>query len=90
MFTNIPTMGQVIPWIPSQSCMSMGTCAKGRIGARAHKAVLCKNVDVLGKTKQAKNDVHQPLYFPYCLDWTLIWPLASRTSLGGTALLAKF
>ena len=52
MFANILTMGQVLPWIPSQSCMHMGTCAKGSIGARAHKAILYKIVDILGKLKQ--------------------------------------
>ena len=67
MFTNILTMGQVLPWIPSQSCMHMGTCAKCRIGARAHKAILYKTVDMLGKTKQAIHDVPRALYLPYCL-----------------------
>ena len=44
MFTNILTMDQVLPWIPSQSCLHMGTCAKGSLGARAHKAMLYQKV----------------------------------------------
>ena len=51
MLTNILTMGQVLPWIPSQSCMHMGTCGNVRIGARAHKAILCEIVDMLGEIK---------------------------------------
>ena len=90
MFTNILTMGQVLPWIPSQSCMHMGTCEKSRFGASAHEAILCKIVDRLGKIKQAIHDVLHALYFPYCLGSRLIWPLASRTSLRAKAIFAKF
>ena len=90
MFTNILTMGQVLPWIPSQSCMHMGTCAEGRIGARAEKAILCKIVDLLGTIKQATHDLLRALYFPYCLDWMLISALAWRTGLGGATIFPNF
>ena len=90
MFTNILTMGQVLPWIPSQPCMHMGTCAKGRVGAHAHKAMLYKIVHRFEKIKQTIHNIHHSLYAPYCLGWKLIWPLASRTSLGAMAILAKF
>ena len=52
MFRNIFTLGQVLPLIPSQSCMHMGLCAKGRFGVRAHNAILYEIVDRLGKHKQ--------------------------------------
>ena len=90
MFTNILTMGQVLPWIPSQSCMHMGTCAKGRIGAHAYKAILYIIVDKVGKIKQAMHAVLRAIYFPYCLGLRLISPLASRKCPGATAILAKF
>ena len=89
MFTNILTCGQVLPLIPSKSCMHMGTCAKGRFGTRAHKGILYKRVDGLRKVKQAIHEVFCSLYVPYCLGLRPIWPLASRTSLGATAILAK-
>ena len=44
---------RVLPLIQSQSCMHMGTCAKGRFGGRAHKAILYKKADRLGRIKQA-------------------------------------
>ena len=47
MFTNILTMGQVVPWLPSQSCMHVDTCAKGRFVARAHKAISYEIVDIV-------------------------------------------
>ena len=90
MFANIPTMGQVLPWIPSQSCMHMGTCAKSSMRVRAHKAVLYEIVDGLGIIKQAIHSALRALYVPHCLGSRLIWPLASRTSLGATVILAKF
>ena len=90
MFTNILTLVQVLPLIPSQSCMHMGTCAKGRFRACAHKGLLYKIVDRLGKVKQAIHNVFRALYLLYCLGSRLIWPLAARTSLGATAILAKF
>ena len=89
MFTNILTLGQVLPLIPSQSCMHMGGCAKGRFGAGALKAILYKIVDRLGEMKQAMHDVLLALYVPYCFSSRPVWPLASRTSLGATAILAK-
>ena len=89
MFTNILTMGQVLPCIPSESCNHMGTCAKGRIAARAHKAILYKIVDMLAKFRQAMHDVILALYFLHCLGSGIISPLASRTTLGATAILAK-
>ena len=57
MLTNILTMAQVLPWIPSYSRMHMGTCAKGRIGARAYKAIMYEIVHMLGKIKQGIHDV---------------------------------
>ena len=54
MFTNMLTMGQVVSWIASQSCMHMGS---------AHKAILCKIMDKLRKIKQAMHDVLRGLYF---------------------------
>ena len=89
MFTHILTMGQVLPWIPSQSCMHMGTCAKGRFGARAHKAILYKILHMLGKIKQTIRDALRALYAPYCLGSRLMWPLASRRSLGGKVVLSN-
>ena len=65
MFANILTMCQVLPWIPSQACMHTGTCAKGSLGARAHKAILYKIVDMLGEIKQAINDALRALHIPY-------------------------
>ena len=62
----------------------------GSLGARAHKAILCERVARLGKIKQTIHDERPALYFPYCPGSRLIWPLASRTSLGATALLAQF
>ena len=56
MLTNMLTMGGVLPWIPSQSCMHMSTYAKGRNGALAHKAMLYKIVDGLGKIEQVMHD----------------------------------
>ena len=53
VFTNILTLGQLLPLMPSQSCMHMGTCAKGRFSARARKAILYKIVERLEKIKQA-------------------------------------
>ena len=47
MFRNILIMGHILLWIPSQSCMHIRTCAKGSLGARAHKAILYKMVDRL-------------------------------------------
>ena len=90
MFTIMLTMGQVLPWITSQSCMHMGTCAKGRNGACAHKATLYEIVDELGKIKQALHDVLRGLYFSYCLNERLISSFASRLSFGATAILANF
>ena len=58
MFTSMLTMGQVVPWIPSHLCMHMGTCAKWRNGRRAHKAILYKIVDKLGKIKQGFCTLH--------------------------------
>ena len=65
MFANILTMCQVIPWIPSQSCMHTGTCAKGSLGACAHKAIFYKIVDMLGEIKQAIHDALRALHIPY-------------------------
>ena len=90
MFTNTPTMGQVLPLIPSQSCMHIGTCTKSSSGALADMAILYKVVDKLGKFKQAIHHVCRALYFAYCLDWSLILPWASRKSFGATAVFAKF
>ena len=90
MFTNILTMGQVLPRIRSESCMHMGTSAKGRIGARAHKAILYEIVDLLVKVEPAIRDVLHAPYLLYCLSWRIISPLTSRTSLSATATLAKF
>ena len=64
MFTNILTMGPVLPWIPSQSCMHMGTCPKGRIPAGAQKAILYKTVDILEKVGQGMPNVPCALYSP--------------------------
>ena len=90
VLTNTLTLGQVLPWIPSQSCMHMGTFGKVRIGARAHKAVLYMIVDLLGKIERAIQSVPHALYSPYCLDSRVIPPLAWRSSFGPTATLAKF
>ena len=57
MFTNILTMGQVVPWIRSEPCMHMGTCAKGRIGAPALEAIFYRIVGMLGKIKQAMHNI---------------------------------
>ena len=89
MFTNMLTMGQVIPCIPSQLCMHRGTCANSRNGARAHKAILHKIVYVLGKIKQAMHNVLRGVYVPYCRGSRLILPSAARTRLGAMAILAK-
>ena len=90
MFTNILTLGEVLPLIPSQSCMHMGWCAKGRFGARAHMAMSYKLVDRLGKIKQARHKVLHALYVPYPFSSRPIWLLASSRSLGTMAVLAKF
>ena len=90
MFTNILTMGQVLGWIRSQSCMQMATYAKGRNAACAHKAIFYQIVDELGKIEAAMHNVLRGLYFPYRLASRVISPLASRTSLGATAILTKF
>ena len=89
MFTNIPTLGQVLPLIPSQSCMHMGWCAKGRFGARAHEAISYELVDRLGKIKQARQKVLHALYVPYPFGSRPIWLLASKTSLGTTAIFRQ-
>ena len=90
MFTNILTMGQVLPYLLSQPCMHIGTCAKGRVGARAHKIILYKIVDRREKVKQTIHNVLHALYLQYCLVTRLIFPLARRTGLGATPILAKF
>ena len=90
MLTNMLTMGQVVPWIPSQSCTHTGTCANWINCTCAPKAILYNIMDKLGKIKQAMLDVLRRLYLPYCLGSTLPSLLASRTSLGATAFLAKF
>ena len=79
-----------VPWIPSQSCMQMGTCAKGSMGARAHKALLYEIVDMVRKMKDAIHNVPRALYLIFCFSSRLISPLASTRSLGATAILAKF
>ena len=89
MFTNMLTMGQVLPWIPSQSCMHVGTCGEGRNGAPAHRTILDEIVDKLGNLKQAMHDVHRGPYVPYCLNLRLNSPLASRLSFGTTAIVAE-
>ena len=83
------TFVQVLPWMARQSCMHMGKCAKGGIGVRAHKAMLYKLVDKLGKIKQAMHNVLHALYLSYCLSSSLISPFASTASHGLTAILAK-
>ena len=90
MFTNILTMGQVLAWIPSQSCMHLGTRAKGRFGACAGKVILFIIVDRLEKIEEATHDVFSALHIAYCLDSRPIWPLASRTSFDTMASLAIF
>ena len=45
MFTNMLTMGRVLPCTQSQPCMPMDTCAKGRNGALSHRAILDEMVD---------------------------------------------
>ena len=44
----------------------------------------------LGKIRQAIHHASRAVYCPYRLSSRLIWPLALRTSLGATAILAKF
>ena len=61
MFTYILTMDQVLPWISSQSCLHMGTCAKGSLVASAHKAMLYQKVNRLVKIKQAIHDAIRAL-----------------------------
>ena len=90
MFTDTLTWGQRLALIPSQSCMHMGTCAKGRFGVCGHMAILYEIVHRPGKVKQAIHDVLRALNLPNCFSSTPIWPLASRTTLGATAILAKF
>ena len=63
MFSNVLTMGRVAPWFPSQWYMQMSTCAIWEYCARAHKAILYKIEDKLGKIKQAMYDVMRGLYF---------------------------
>ena len=89
MFTTMVTLGQVFPLIPSQFCMHLGTCAKGRFGACTHKAILYKIVDRLGKIKQAIHNVLCALCVQYYLGSRPIYSLALRTSLAATAILTK-
>ena len=74
--------GSSPPLDPKQSCMHMGTCAKGRIRARAHKAILYKFVDMLGNLEQAMHNLSHGLYLQHCFGSRLILPLALRTTLG--------
>ena len=90
MLTNMLTTGQILPWIPSQSCMLMGKCAQGRNGALGRKVVLYKIVDEPAKIRQAMYDALRGLYPAYCIRSRLISPFALRTSLGSAAILAKF
>ena len=80
-------MGQVLPWIRSQSCMHMGRCAKSSPGVYAHKAILYRIVDRLERIEQAIHNALCALSLSYCLSSRL---LASRTRLGATPILAKF
>ena len=80
MFTNMLTMGEVLPWMVVNHACIWARLQKGRVGASAHKALLYKIVDSLGKMNETIQDVLRALYFPYCIGPRLIWPLASRTS----------
>ena len=90
MFTNMLTIGQVVSWIPSQSCMHVNTCANWRNGTCAHKAILYRIIDKLWKLKQAMHHALCGPYLPYWLGSSPNSLLASRTSLGAPAFLATF
>ena len=90
MLRNILSISQVLLWIPSQSCIHMGTSAKRKKWHACAQGNIRKTLETLQKTNQAMHNVPRGLYLSYYFRLGLSSLLASRTSLGATAILAKF